>query len=199
MVQYLIGDGSAAHFWLDLWLPIGRLVDRFGDTPIHCLELGAEVRVSSFIEGNEWKFPPSTASDLMTIFEMIRALPRPASDFPDGVIWKNFEDGTFSFSPITGSSMGIAAPWAEFAWLEGRIGKHSTCAWMAFHNALKTRVFLAARCLVHDVTCVLCSVGSEDCHHLFVDCPYSANIWREIRRKCRFIAAQHGTIIELVS
>src|SRR4051812_18619392 len=50
-------------------------------------------------------------------------------------------------------------------------------------DTLTTREMLIRRnCLVSNgSSCILCDFGAlEDCHHLFIDCPFSLNCWYKL-------------------
>lgn len=56
-IRYLIGNGNSTEFWLDPWLPCGRLVAIYGNRVVYDLRLGRNVKVTSIIRDGSWCFP----------------------------------------------------------------------------------------------------------------------------------------------
>lgn len=54
---------------------------------------------------------------------------------------------------------------------------------MAIQRGLKTRDLLAKRTSIPDPRCTLYSGSDETCNHLFLDCPYSCQVWNSIAQK----------------
>ena len=62
--------------------------------------------------------------------------------------------------------------------------KHVVIAWMAIHNRLPTMDRLKKWGLVMDDTYVLCQQEAETKEHLFFECSFAVEIWKEMLRKC---------------
>ena len=84
-IKHLIGDGKSTRFWLDPWLPGGRLIDQFGARAAHDLGLGRDVLVSHFITNGCRPFAQPISSRLATIFLFVSLMPKPSVDFCDEV------------------------------------------------------------------------------------------------------------------
>ncbi|KAG7536824.1 hypothetical protein ISN44_As13g007510 [Arabidopsis suecica] len=52
-----IGDGSSTFFWLDKWLPIGRLVDTVGPASFYQLGVPKFAKVSEVVNETGWMIP----------------------------------------------------------------------------------------------------------------------------------------------
>lgn len=66
--HHLIGDGEKTRFWLDPWLPCGRLLDKFGPRPAYDLGFDLDVKVSRFITNGSWNVPSTISNELLEIY-----------------------------------------------------------------------------------------------------------------------------------
>ncbi|GAV66037.1 zf-RVT domain-containing protein, partial [Cephalotus follicularis] len=75
-------------------------------------------------------------------------------------------------------------PWCKLVWFSKRIPKHSFCLWLTILRAHKTKDKLLNWGLILSTRCVFHCGGSESIDHLFFECPYTRDIWRDALRRC---------------
>ena len=63
-------------------------------------------------------------------------------------------------------------------WFKGCIKKLSICTWMGFLGRLKTKSFLISRNVNCYSNCVFCPSTSETQDHLFLQYPFSMQVWK---------------------
>lgn len=85
-IKHLIGNVKSMFFWLDPWLPSGRLINTFGHTTVYDLDLGIDLLVSYFIKEGSWNLPIATLNELAYIFAMIRAFHLLAHQLKDEIV-----------------------------------------------------------------------------------------------------------------
>ncbi|BAS99147.1 Os06g0681050 [Oryza sativa Japonica Group] len=105
---------------------------------------------------------------------------------PDEIRWKLTGDGKFSAASAY-DVFFIAAedcPYGELLWRSRAPSRVRFFMWLALKDRCLTADNLAKRNWPHDPLCSLCQREDEDCHHLFVTCPFTAEVWRKIRRWC---------------
>ncbi|XP_073024427.1 uncharacterized protein [Primulina eburnea] len=69
-------------------------------------------------------------------------------------------------------------PWKPLLSRSCLLPKHRFTLWLMAHSKLRTRDRLV---FVEDKTCILCKVQIETVEHLFFQCSFSCDVWREIR------------------
>lgn len=75
-------------------------------------------------------------------------------------------------------------PWAKIVWFSYGIPRHSFLTWLVLLDWCPTRDRLNSWDLNVNPLCLLCNTDHESRNHLFFECDYSANIWRDIARIC---------------
>ncbi|XP_048496329.1 uncharacterized protein LOC104906113 [Beta vulgaris subsp. vulgaris] len=105
--------------------------------------------------------------------------------FDNGNMIHEYEtDGRFS---INKCYQAIREPTLQVSWKRLVCNNRATpkslfITWLAVLNRLSTKSRLAQWNLIADTTCELCNNGEEDIHHLFFQCEYSAEVWRNCLR-----------------
>ena len=74
--------------------------------------------------------------------------------------------------------------WHRLLWAPLVMPKHVIIAWMAIQNKLPTMNRLKKWGLEMDDTCVLCQQEAETREHLFFECSFAVEIWKEMLRQC---------------
>ncbi|GAV74022.1 zf-RVT domain-containing protein [Cephalotus follicularis] len=74
--------------------------------------------------------------------------------------------------------------WHEVVWNAKRIPKHAFSTWLALRGAHKTENKLMDAGVVHSVECAFHYGETKTVEHIFFQCPYSANVWREVLDMC---------------
>lgn len=94
-------------------------------------------------------------------------------------------NGKYSITLGYGSLIGIERRWefAEILWNKYATPKHNFINWLVVQKRLLTKDRLQAMGMgIEDTECILCKDGTpENANHLFTQCSWITNIWREIQ------------------
>ncbi|KAL2905125.1 LINE-1 retrotransposable element ORF2 protein [Bienertia sinuspersici] len=71
--------------------------------------------------------------------------------------------------------------WASNIWSRYNVPKHSFCLWLAVQQRLPTTDRLSKWGAQMQTTCGLCGTGQESSEHLFFQCPFSMEVWEELK------------------
>lgn len=146
-VFQLIGNGGKTRFWQDPWLPVGRLIDQYGQRPIYDLGMRADIRASEFICHRCWQLLATLSTELIEIYNMILSSRDPKVEFDVEIVWSSQKNGQFSIQSAMsrGNQVQANLDREKLVWFKGKIAKHSVCLWMALRNGLKTKDLLVSR------------------------------------------------------
>lgn len=107
-------------------------------------------------------------------------------DSPDSFLWRWTPSGSFT----TGSAYNafflgqIAVPGARELWQVRAPNKCRFFVWLLLHGRAWTADRLRRHGLQDHDLCTLCSQGAETIDHLFLQCPFSREVWFKVLRKC---------------
>lgn len=74
----------------------------------------------------------------------------------------------------------VRVQWASMVWSTGVMSRHSFIWWLTIHMKLKTRVFLQSRGMQISAECCFCNHDGENVSHIFFNCQFSKQIWKEV-------------------
>lgn len=109
---YLVGTGDSLSLWFDYWHPIGPLICKYGERKLVDSRLGRGAKVSTIVDGKDWKWPVSQSIDLL---ELQRATPvnlKPDNSRRDVLTW--VDDPIFFSSQCLGEH-SFSRPEGELA------------------------------------------------------------------------------------
>ncbi|CAE5959436.1 unnamed protein product [Arabidopsis arenosa] len=93
LLQTAIGDGKETFFWLDHWLPMGRLIDIVGDNGIRGLGVQRFAKVSDVVFGSQWGLRRCRDKTLEEIKSQIHNVVVPTSAAgKDKRLWLHYSD-----------------------------------------------------------------------------------------------------------
>ncbi|KAJ8420386.1 hypothetical protein Cgig2_004700 [Carnegiea gigantea] len=72
--------------------------------------------------------------------------------------------------------------WAKVIWARTNIPRHAIVNWVFIQHKLPTKIRLNKYYHQEDTTCHLCKTAIEDEQHLFFNCDYAKDVWREIKQ-----------------
>lgn len=58
-IRFQVGDGNHIYLWLDLWHPIGMLLEQYGNQAIYDAGSQLNAKVSSVLCDKSWISPPA--------------------------------------------------------------------------------------------------------------------------------------------
>ena len=70
LIHHDVGDGDDTRLWFDSWLPLGPIIQCFGEWIIYDSGLPKHTRESSIIHDGQWLWPLANSPDLLT-FEAV--------------------------------------------------------------------------------------------------------------------------------
>ena len=71
-------------------------------------------------------------------------------------------------------------PFSDFVWKNRAPPRVQFFAWLMVLQRLNCRANLKHKHLLDVATCELCGHGDEDCDHLFLFCPFAAQVWSKL-------------------
>ena len=83
--------------------------------------------------------------------------------------------------------------WAGAVWSSKSIPRHSFHSWLVVLDRNPTRDRLLSWGLQVSHLCLLCNVTSETRNHLYMDCPYSYDLWSRLATKCQLQPLRNGS------
>ncbi|GAV92910.1 zf-RVT domain-containing protein, partial [Cephalotus follicularis] len=184
-IIYSCGNGERFSLWYDPWLHGESVHALYGHRVIYDTGLDKLARVKSMIREGEWCWP-QVSSDLIDIQQ--RVLNIPISSAPDSIHWHKVGEAfsTASAWKVIRRRSNVV-PWHDVVWHPTRIPKHAFSLWLALRGAHRTKDKLLAMGVVQDAACVFHCGEIESLQHLFFQCPYSANVWRDILSMCNVV------------
>lgn len=190
-VSCQVGDGRQTSLFYDKWLLLKPLCEyMLNDVK----NWGRNLKVSSWwnLEAG-WTIPNSFKRRYPMLAENIQR--KQLSDNEDRFIWQPKNSDLFSVESFY-ELLRCKKPkvnWYRLIWNCRIPPKVSFICWLLMHKRLKTRHFLTARGVHISTECVFCNFTHETCEHLFFQCGYCKQVWKELLASigiCR--NPQHG-------
>ena len=72
--------------------------------------------------------------------------------------------------------------WAKLIWARSNIPRHAFISWVFIQHRLPTKMRLNKYLPQREITCTICNTVAEDETHLFFECNYAKDIWKELSR-----------------
>jgi hypothetical protein len=181
-IIYTAGTGENIFTWFDSWHGKGPLVKVFGPRIVYDTNSRLNSKLSDFIQNENWIWPVSTSLVMIDISDSLPLIHRGT----DKVMWADGDKKDFS---IKSAKRILDHPreyvwWFNLVWFKDHIPKMAFILWIAIRRRLSTRKRLKRLGILQDDQCCLSYDDVEDENHQFFSCPYSCNIWREVRKKC---------------
>ena len=164
------------EFWLDIWHPMGHLIDVYGEIGTKKLGICRNARVCDVVVGTEWRFRSTRDRTLQAIVSQVRSFPVTITpDEEDEVMWKHGQD---DFRDSFSSNKTWSLIWHRVIWFPRRVPRFAFFAWLA----IKDRLSKGARMRNWGLTqpCLFCGEHVETRDHLYFACPYTYTVWIEV-------------------
>ncbi|WZZ34540.1 hypothetical protein YC2023_017941 [Brassica napus] len=92
-IRVQISNGRSTLFWLDQWLPLGRLIDMVGDAEPHRLGVGCYAKFADVANESGWQFRRCRDPNLQKIILSISGVQPPVDgSAEDNVLWRSGTD-----------------------------------------------------------------------------------------------------------
>ena len=190
-VWHKIYNGKTTSMWFDLWADGCPLRDTL--TVRNIVRSGLELNntVSDLISNGSWRWPSDWADRFPNIVSM--PVPNLHEAREDVLLWRDHNGGFHNFSvAIAWESIRARADivdWYNVVWFSHCIPRHSIHLWLVIKEKLKTQDRLRQWDVGPNVDitllrCPLCDLVPDSHSHLFFECPYSLQVWSQIRVLC---------------
>ena len=166
--------GEQVHLWTDNWL---------GETLVNLLDIDPffhssfSGKVSDVIDNGCWKLP----SDLLVaaVTSRLDGITLPRVQLPDSLVWPHSADGKLTSKHVVSfiRSAAPTLPWAEIIWNNCIPPSHSFSLWRLMHDKMPTYENLRTKGCVIVSVCCFCFNSDENSSHLFLHCPFAAELW----------------------
>lgn len=181
-LKLAIKNGESVKFWLDIWHPMGHLIDVSGEIGTQKLGICRNARVCDVVVGTEWRFRSTRDRTLQAIVSQVRSFPVTITpDEEDELMWKHGQDDirdSFSsnktWSLICDPIENVA--WHRVIWFQQGVPRFVFFAWLA----IKDRLSKGGRMCNWELTqpCLFCGEPVETRDHLYFACPYTYSLDR---------------------
>ncbi|KAJ9561549.1 hypothetical protein OSB04_006709 [Centaurea solstitialis] len=188
-VHVQIGDGRTTHAWEDAWLLDGPISSVISYRTIHATGFHADDSVFTFISQLHGHWP----IDWLERFPVFQSVAVPTLDPQrrDLVYWDTDLSGAFTVRNVYQTLDGThpVVHWHKSVWFKGHIPKHSFCLWIACLNRLPTQDRIQNwKHDPPDMVCSLCGTCPDSHEHLFFDCVFSKEVWRNARLEANWLS-----------
>eukprot|EP00253_Pinus_taeda_P007705 PITA_07705 len=198
-LAWRVGNGESVRIGRDPWVGCSEgfalspdLLTHLDEKGIKSLNQIANMNQSS-IWGQPWKSEVALVLDLiwrnewqLFLQELRRSNVR-LKDRPDSLVWAHAE--TSLYSPKAGYNFlmkkkGWDPPvwWAKPLFKLKCPKKSRIFFWCALKNKIPTWEILQSRFKQGPGRCPLCLAASESIQHLFLDCPFTRQVWNEVEK-----------------
>lgn len=179
-----LGDGATASFWFDSWLPDGA---PFLLAPnVFQLSRRKNRCVRDALQGSRWvqdlreRITAPLLHEFVSLWGRIFSSPGPSVG-SDTFRWKLAEKGSYSAASayrlqFLGST---SSPIMDVVWKSWAPLKCKFFAWLLSINRILTADRLMARHWPNCYFCPLCRRNLETGHHLFTECLWVLQYWRQ--------------------
>ena len=178
-----IGDGTSINAWSDRWMNCGSLSALISYRLFSRVGLRRQSSVADLVSllNDEWPQEWRDRSHHL-LGQNVPVLTNGA----DSTLWigVNGQEQQFSVSIAYRSLVGNYEPlsWCKVVWSKGFVAKHAMCAWMACLCRLPTQDRLISwKHNPPDYRCLFCGLCIDSHNHLFFQCGFSGEIWKNVK------------------
>lgn len=192
MIRLQLQNGKMARFWHDNWSPFGCLYDYLGASATR-LGIPINATVASLLRDGAWRLPPARSEHQLNLHSFLTTIQ--LTDVNDAYYWEiegtpmlRYETGRI-YHYLRGNIETVQ--WASAVWSPRSIPRQSFHAWLVVLDRTPTRDRLISWGLQVSHLCLLCNANSESRDHLYMDCPFSFDLWTLIATKCQLLPLQN--------
>nr|XP_043625437.1 uncharacterized protein LOC122596855 [Erigeron canadensis] len=184
-IRHKIGNGNNTSIWYDWWHESGPLCNIISRRKIHEAGFVTTMNVADMVTTNgRWNWP----DDWVNQYPILAEISRPTdSDTRDKVVWKknNGKDVEFSVSIVWEDLKENTGDvhWSKLVWYSQGIPSNMFILWLAVQERLLTQDRIMVWNKDANMRCYFCKEYVESHQHLFFQCKYSNNVWKEMLKK----------------
>ncbi|XP_010229804.1 uncharacterized protein LOC104582150 [Brachypodium distachyon] len=178
-----IGDGLMASFWDSNW--IGGAPLRISFPLLFARSRRKGRRVAHAITGHQWiadlrnDNTTQFVSQFLAAWHLLAQAPPLLANTPDSIRWTPSPNGVYSTKSayllhFIGRSKSDLP---SFVWRQWTPPKQKFFAWLLLQDQLWCVDRLQRRCWPNCYFCPLCQRNLETSLHLFIECPFSHQVW----------------------
>ncbi|XP_048605373.1 uncharacterized protein LOC106386312 [Brassica napus] len=173
-----VGNGETTSFWWDIWTPLGRLINVFGDTGPRELSIPLFASVADSCNENGWRLRGARSPAAETLHIHLTSIHLPSSLQTEDVFYwlvdgENLDDFSASRTWEAIRNRAPAVTWSNSVWFKMATPRHAFLMWIAQNDRMPTRVRLASWGLGVSSNCCLCDSAPETRDHLLLRCDIS--------------------------
>ncbi|WZZ05910.1 hypothetical protein YC2023_091831 [Brassica napus] len=186
LIRLQLQNGATARFWYDNWSPFGCLHD-YLQASLSRFGIPLNATVASLHRNGVWSLPPARSDHQLQLLSYLTTIQ--LTDDQDTYLWEmegkimeRYETGKV-YHYLRGHIPTVQ--WASAVWSSKGIPRQSFHTWLVVLDRLPTRDRLINWGLQVSPLCLLCNSTTESRNHLYLECPYSFELWSLAAAKCR--------------
>lgn len=185
-LQWKVGNGKTIQFWKDSWILPYPLLDIIPTCT------NPNQRVEEFILPNKnWNIDALKVCLPDHLVQSISHTPIPSNDIQDAMYWRLTPNGEFSTKSAALLIQGITPENIQkcsyrWIWKLNVPPKVSNFIWKICNDGLPTKERLFRSHVSVPLECVFCSHHTETTNHLFLNCPFTLDLFKAIARSFKW-------------
>nr|XP_043620313.1 uncharacterized protein LOC122592176 [Erigeron canadensis] len=170
-VRYEVGNGRRISLWYDRWCTVGPLCDQITRRTIFEGKFRDNMTVANMIIDGKWRWP----EDWLNKYEFLRDI-----EFCTNQVWKDLRP---DWEKVV---------WKNVVWFSHMVPRHAFILWLAVQRKLMTQDRIMKWQTNGDFTCPLCQRGVDSHEHLFFQCEYAMQVWKNITDNSPILSGSIG-------
>ncbi|KAL4557476.1 hypothetical protein LXL04_035656 [Taraxacum kok-saghyz] len=180
------GDGNNINLWYDNWHSAGPLTKIIPVEEKDSHDLKNTMTLQQFCSnhGTGWpwgwdsRYPPLRAQNLPIL----------QTNKKDTVWWRDREGNKKDFNPTQVwkdiRTINPTVSWYKVVWFKLNIHSHAFIFWLAIQDRLMTHERMLSWNTSNNLKCLFCKEVPDSIKHLFFDCKYSREVWKQVCKIC---------------
>ncbi|GJU68574.1 RNA-directed DNA polymerase, eukaryota, reverse transcriptase zinc-binding domain protein [Tanacetum coccineum] len=182
-----LGNGEDTNVWFDNWSNVGPICDIVPFKSRYEARLHEKSSVADMLNEKEWNWPSDWKSKFREISKIV--IPNLKENVKDSTVWRdgNGKEGRFSTKKVW-ENFRIDLPdvnWYKVIWFTQGNPRYAFIMWLAMHIRLTTQDRLIKWGKGGNLLCPLCKKVNDSHEHLFFKCPFSEEVWNEVKAKLK--------------
>ncbi|XP_004963682.1 uncharacterized protein LOC101781465 [Setaria italica] len=181
----VVSNGASTNFWLDRWLPDGRLSDLFPLLISHATNTQLSVKQAMTDSLQRYLAPRLSrrAADELSELESLLAQvvlregadlrSSPLASDPSGLGARDV------YSKLMETAGSPAPPFVKFVWINRAPPRVKFFTWLLVQERIHCRANLKKKKILTEASCELCGL-EETCDHIIFHCSFATSIWSSL-------------------
>lgn len=174
-------NDKATSFWFDNWSPLGRLYNLTGHRRVVDICISTYATITDVFENHRRRGP--RVEYLNAMEDAIDKVKSERKDGDDSLYWK-YSDNVCKQMFVTRNTWRLirtshpTTSWHKVVWFTHVTPKYYFLTWLAIQNRLTTGDRIRGWGSSQIVECCLCRNPDETRNHIFFNCCFSGEIWK---------------------